>query len=291
MRRTRRGRRRARSGDSVRIVPSSSTAVGNDVVRGAGVDPGDRDHRRLGDRRAAGDHAWSAVTISQATGTGSSASCGIEAWPPLPSTRSRACRPPPSSGPARLASSPCGSVGHDVQREGGVGQRIASSPSSSMKRAPWKPFLARLEHEAHLAGELARRAQSIRAAPASIAVWVSWPQACIVPGDRRGEGEPGLLGHRQRVHVAAQQHGAAGPGPSSRATKPLLAWLSRCLERQPGECRLELVAVAGQSRPSSGSAWIARRSRVSSSASPSAAARQPASGQSARGWSSVMGAA
>ena len=42
------------------------------------------------------------------------------------------------------------------------------------------------------------------AAPSSMAVWPSWPQACILPGVGRGIGLAGRLVDRQRVHVGAQ---------------------------------------------------------------------------------------
>src|SRR3546814_9163125 len=46
---------------------------------------------------------WIAVTIAQATGIGSIASCGIDAWPPAPLTVIERTSDEASSGPARPA--------------------------------------------------------------------------------------------------------------------------------------------------------------------------------------------
>ena len=58
-----------------------------------------------------------------------------------------------------------------------------------------------------------RMPTSASATPSRIAVWASWPQACItptvspryVPVRLRGERQRHLLGDRQRVHVGAQR--------------------------------------------------------------------------------------
>ena len=82
-----------------------------------------------------------------------------------------------------------------------------------------RAFLGGLEHEHHLARQVARASPPApRRRPAGCAVWASWPQACITPtvsplkvaGDLRGERQVGLLGHRQRVHVGAQRDPRAG---------------------------------------------------------------------------------
>ena len=50
------------------------------------------------------------------------------------------------------------------------------------------------------------------AAPSSIVVWPSWPQACILPGTVEAQGAPvaSLMG--KRVHVGAQAD-ASRPEP------------------------------------------------------------------------------
>ena len=95
----------------------------------------------------------------------------------------------------------------------------------------------------------ARRADSSRAAPASIAVCRSWPQACMTPFDPRGVRQAGALGHRQRVHVAAQQHGPARPPPAQhrghRGQRPPPA----DLQRQPVQGGQHLLLGPGQHAP------------------------------------------
>ena len=93
------------------------------------------------------------MTISHATGTGSRVSCGIEAWPPRPSTTISSMSAEASSVPARLPIMPVRGVGHDVQREGGVGQRV-EQPVVEHEAGAVEALLARLEHEAHFAGQL-----------------------------------------------------------------------------------------------------------------------------------------
>jgi hypothetical protein len=85
----------------------------------------------------------------------------------------------------------------------------SSSPSSSMKRAPWcpsspgwnmnstRPGRSRDAGREQLRTDQHRR---VRVVPAGVHRAVG----------RRREVEPGVLVERQRVHVAAQQHGRAG---------------------------------------------------------------------------------
>ena len=52
----------------------------------------------------------SAPTIAAAAGTGSSASCGADAWPPRPVTVTRTTSAAAITGPGRVCSSPVGKV-------------------------------------------------------------------------------------------------------------------------------------------------------------------------------------
>ncbi len=70
------------------------------------------------------------------------------------------------------------------------------------------------------ARERSRRRASSRAAPTSIAVCASWPHACIAPSTSEANGKPGLLRHRQRVHVGPQQDRRAGPRAARAAPRP-----------------------------------------------------------------------
>ena len=66
-------------------------------------------------------------------------------------------------------------------------------------------FLAGLEHEHHVAGQVFPAADKMRAAPTRAPTWRSWPQACMTPGSSEAVVDADLLGDRQGVHVAAQQ--------------------------------------------------------------------------------------
>jgi len=76
-------------------------------------------------------------------------------------------------------------------------------------------LLARLEHEHHVAGELAAvRAQQPRGPDEHRRVQVV-PAGVHGAGDLAGVVEPGRLLHRQRIHVAAQQDGGRMGGYSA----------------------------------------------------------------------------
>ena len=93
--------------------------------------------------------------------------------------------------PARLLSQPVGRADVMCRAKAVLtGDRLPSAsagtsrrPSSSMKRAPWWPSSPGWNMNSTRPASSSRRPDSSRAAPASIAVWVSWPQACIVSID------------------------------------------------------------------------------------------------------------
>ncbi len=66
-------------------------------------------------------------------------------------------------------------------------------------------------------------------------MWVSSPQACIRPAIAEREAEPGVLVHRQRIHVATQQHAAPWPGPAQRGDRAGARGASAPFERQVGQ--------------------------------------------------------
>ena len=120
----------------------------------------------------------------------------------------------------------------------------------------------------------APRAQHARGAGEHRGVGVV-PAGVHPPGDRRGEVEPGLLGHRQRVHVAAQQHACGRAcAPLSIATAPVHDGPSRHSSGRSASSARTLASVSGVSSPSSGSAWIARRSATMRGASSCAWSRR-----------------
>ena len=163
----------------------------------------------------------SAWTTSHATGIGSVARCGSLAWPPLPVIVMCSVSAEAMIEPWRQLSQPDGSddvmcrAKAPVTGDGVPSARSGTSsrPSSSMYRAPWWPSSPGWNMNSTRPARSDRRPASSLAAPASIAVWVSWPQACIDPSDSRAELEPGVLVQRQGVHVAAQQDRRPGLGP------------------------------------------------------------------------------
>ena len=72
----------------------------------------------------------------------------------------------------------------------GASGTTSSSPSSSMYRAPWKPSSPGCTMNTTWPASSSRRSASSRAAPTSIATWVSCPQACMTPGTSEAKGSP-----------------------------------------------------------------------------------------------------
>ena len=100
----------------------------------------------------------------------------------------------------------------DVQREGtgdraaGVGRRVVEQPFFEHEAGAVEPFLAGLEHEEHPTGEISTAiAQQAGRAGEHRHVGVV-PAGVHRPVDRALVRQPRVLRHRQRVHVAAQQH-------------------------------------------------------------------------------------
>jgi hypothetical protein len=82
---------------------------------------------------------WSAITISQAAGIGSSARCGWEACPPLPRTVTVIWSAAASIGPGRVENMPSGSLVDVTCSAYAATTRspaASSTPSSIMCRAP-----------------------------------------------------------------------------------------------------------------------------------------------------------
>ena len=104
-------------------------------------------------------------------------------------------------------------VGHDVQRECRIGQGFKQSVIQHVAGAVMA-FLAGLEHEVHAAFQrIGTAAQDFgRTGQHRHMRVVAAGAHRTVNG--RGKRQPGFLGHRQGVHIAAQQDGAAFPRPA-----------------------------------------------------------------------------
>ena len=157
----------------------------------------------------------SAPTIAAAAGTGSSASCGAEACPPRPVTVTWR-----SSDDAMIESGRVWSVPaarRDVTcraiADSGVppGPSAESSPSAIIMRAPWELSspgwnmrttvpARRVAPSGEQPGG-GRQHRGVQVVPAGVHGAV----------DLGGERQPGVLVHRQRVHVRAHEHRRSRP--------------------------------------------------------------------------------
>ena len=126
-------------------------------------------------------------------------------------------------------------------------------------------------------GSSARRALSSRAAPTSMAVCRSWPQACIAPGIREAYGRPvssvtGSASMSPRSSTTGPAL-AAFPAPRSTAVTELSPLPVLISSGSPSSAASTFCWVFGRSRPISGSAWIACRSSAISPAMSAASLR------------------
>ena len=211
----------------------------------------------------------SASTISAAIGTGSMVSCGMAPWPPLPVILISNSSAEASSGPVRLANTPAGMLGEMCSANAASGLGLSSRPSASMYFAPCQPSSPGWNMKTTVPFSLSRWAHRARAAPASMATWVSWPQACIAPSTCEQNSSP--VSSRSGSASMSPRSRTVRPfcGPRRMATRPLVEGPSRSSSGSPSSARLILAVVFGQSSPSSGSAWMARRSATASSSSAS----------------------
>ena len=151
-------------------------------------------------------------------------------------------------GPPRVLTQPVGSdevmcsANAPVTGDGVPSARggTSSRPSSSMNRAPWWPSSPGWNMNSTRPGISSRRADSSRAAPASIATCVSCPQACIVPSLRELKSSPVSSGIGSAS--MSPRSSTVGPGlpPVSRAAIPLVVSCSSTSSGKPVD-RLEHV--------------------------------------------------
>ena len=122
-------------------------------------------------------------------------------------------------------------------------------------------------------GSSACRALSSFAAPASMAVCRSWPQACIAPGMADAYGSP--VSSVTGSASMSPRSSTTGPGrpPRSTAVTELTAFPVLTSSGSPDRASSTLRCVFGRSRPISGSRWIACRSSAISPASFAASSR------------------
>ncbi len=221
------------------------SAAGDDIVRRARIDLRNREDGRIGDRDSAGD-----VRLERHhdfAGNGDRIQAFVRHRRMAASARDRGAdrirrskqRPRPSGNRAARH------VWPDVECEGGVGttagKHIVDKVVLDHEPCAMIALLPRLKHEDNGAGEAF--AQSAKRAGGAnqhraVRVMAASVHRARVAG---GEGKPGLLLHRQRVHVAAEQHrppivaAAAEDCDEAAGRRPLAIF-----ERQPGERRFDL---------------------------------------------------
>ena len=150
-----------------------------------------------------------AVTISQAAGIGSAALCGWEACPPRPCTVTSNVSAAAMIVPGRVLSTPPGSCADATcspYAATGRPPAASSTPSSIMILAPAWPSSPGWNMKITLPGSSPRRAREQPGRPGQHRGVQVVPAGVHHPVDLRRERQPGPLGHRQRVHIAAQQY-------------------------------------------------------------------------------------
>ena len=157
------------------------------------------------------------------------------------------------------------------------GRRRRARRASTMSRAPpggsssacWKT-------KRTSPASSSRRSTSSCAAPSSIAVWPSCPQACITPGRVDACGMHVLLVDRQRVDVAPQHDDLARPGAVKRARRRDVP-AGRSISRPPNERRVSSMnaEVSCSSNDSSGLACRCRRHAIARASRSSETRREP----------------
>jgi hypothetical protein len=153
---------------------------------------------------------------ADAATTGSTAACGMAPWPPLPRTLMMAVSELAMAKPGTADELAHGQAGHVVHAEHRVaGEQVEEAVLEHLARAGLA-FFGRLEHEVQDAVEVARGRQVARRA-SSMAVWPSWPQACILPSTWLDQALAAGLGDGQRVHVGTQADAARGVPALQRA--------------------------------------------------------------------------
>ena len=122
----------------------------------------------------------SAMTMLEPATIGSALKCGIAACPPLPRTAMTTRSAEASAAPLRKASVPTGCPGALCSANTASQGKRWNSPSSTMRLAPPPPSSAgwKIRFSVPLKRRVCAR---WRAAASSVAVWPSWPQACILP--------------------------------------------------------------------------------------------------------------
>ncbi len=208
----------------------------------------------------------SAAVTCEATSTESTPASGRAPCAPRPSMSMSKKAPPAIIGPARTANFPSGMPGRlCMPKMASQGKRL-NRPSSTIALAPPRPSSAGWKMKFTVPSKFFVAARYL-AAPSSIVVWPSWPQACMRPAcfERCANRFASSIG-RQSMSARRPMLRFVDPARST-PTMPVLPtprWTSTPNEINCDATRSE---VRASSKPSSGCAWMSRRQAVISPAS------------------------
>src|SRR5918995_1896898 len=198
----------------------------------------------------------SAVTIWAAMAIASAVRCGIAPCPPAPLTVISKASAAAMMGPAFVATFPNGSPGHRCSAN--MDDTSSATPSSTMILPPPPPSSAGWKKNLTLPLNLSRIPERAWAAPTSMLVCPSWPQACILPSVCEAKGSPVSSWIGNASMSALNPTVGPSPSPLRVATTPFSA-TPVCISRvRPSRAASTFPAVFSVSKPSSGSRWMSR---------------------------------
>ncbi|KAG0747725.1 hypothetical protein G6F24_015505 [Rhizopus arrhizus] len=131
----------------------------------------------------------SPITMAAPATTGSAARCGTAPCPPTPSSTMVTLSEDAMVGPSRSSRWPCGWPGMLCIAKMASQGYFVNSPSSIMRLAPPRPSSAGWKIRLSVPSNSPCRARWCAAAN-SMAVWPSWPQACMTPSLRLAWSRP-----------------------------------------------------------------------------------------------------
>ena len=206
------------------------------------------------------------MIISAATGIGSLARCGVEAWPPRPVTMIEMTSADAIKGPPFVHNEPDGRFGAMCKAKAPSTFGSSSNPSSIMCLAPPKPSSPGWNAKRMVPRSASRCDTKTRAAPTSIATCASCPHACIAPSIVLAKSRPVSSGIGSASMSARNKIVGPSPPPPRRSATTEVT-LRPVVTSSPSPSSAVRIAawVRGSSSPSSGSRWIWRRSATTSS--------------------------
>ena len=180
--------------------------------------------------------------MAQAAGMTSIPSWGAEPWPLLPLTVREKKPQPLMRTPGCTLTAPQGRLGATWTA------KAVSTPSSIPASSRARPAPANSSAGSNTSrtrpGRASRSSHSRAAAPSSMAVWASWPQACITPGTREAKGRP-VASWMGRASMSARSS-TVGPGrpPEISATTPVSPTIWKGMDRaDSSSCTRRLVST------------------------------------------------